>query len=380
MGRRSYAGGAQQVELTGPISDVATQLPVTSLVGYPDGVAGPFAVIVDKGAATEEKILIATASGGLMNVQTRGYDGTTPRSHSQGATVRLVGTAIDFDEANQHVNSATGVHGLAVNDAVVGVAKTQALANKTLDGDLNVISNVKLLLSPEIGNAIGDEAADRAAGDAARYTKAEADAAFRTGAQVNTSIDAAIDSHEGAADPHAGYLTPTEGNGLYIPKDTTLGRNFGKLPLAYLPELPSDRYWEAALTAQAATDAQPLKTLATMVISPVTDEQGPKLLTVKFNCKGFTTNGADGDPCRFAINLIVQNDAAAFWLASGGLTLSSNHRQTGNISVPTDGWTVSGDLRIDANVVTIIAQLEKISGNPNPTSSAIGGLSAAQLV
>lgn len=379
MSRRSYAGGALETTLSTPVSDSATSWTVGALVGWPTGLNGPFAAIINKGQTNEEKVLVGSASGGTLTIGIRGYDGTTARAHAALEPIRLVGTAIDLDEANQHVNATTGIHGLDVSDAVVGEAKIQSLSNKNISGEDNNIHDIQLVDSPQIDNAIGDEAAARAAADTLRYTKAEADAAFRTGAQVNTAVDAAVTAHEGEADPHAGYLTPTEGGNLYIPKDTTLGRNFGKLPLAYLPELPSDRYWESSIVSLAATDALPLKTLGTLVISNVVDEQGPKLLDVKFLCKGFTTNGTDGDPCRFAINLIVSGDASAFWLGIGGLTLSSNHRQTGNISVPTDGWPVTGHLRIEGNVVTITAQLEKISGTPNPTNSPIGGLSAVQL-
>ena len=65
---------------------------------------------------------------GLVNG--RGADGTTVTSHSQGATVEHIFTATDADEANLHVNSVSGVHGVA--GSVVGTTDTQTLTNKTL--------------------------------------------------------------------------------------------------------------------------------------------------------------------------------------------------------------------------------------------------------
>jgi hypothetical protein len=58
-------------------------------------------------------VVLITAVSSSTVTATRGYDGTTPKSHAAGATFTHTTVAKDFDEANAHVNAATGVHGLA---------------------------------------------------------------------------------------------------------------------------------------------------------------------------------------------------------------------------------------------------------------------------
>lgn len=111
--RRSYSGNAPPTTLTADIDNQASTvtIPVTSVTGYPaGGVAGPFYIVIDRGSATEEKVLIESVSGLNMTAVAavgRGADDTTRSSHLAGAPVEHVLTAVDLDEANDHVADTT---------------------------------------------------------------------------------------------------------------------------------------------------------------------------------------------------------------------------------------------------------------------------------
>ena len=136
--RRSYAGAAKPAALTAVLNGSTAALVITcdDLSNYPTGAAGPFYVVVDRGQVTEEKILCESRVGNILNVYDtglangRGADQTTVVPHQIGAELEHIFTATDADEANLHVNSASGVHSVSGN--VVGTSDTQTFTNKTL--------------------------------------------------------------------------------------------------------------------------------------------------------------------------------------------------------------------------------------------------------
>ena len=138
--RRQYAGAAFASVLTAELTASAAALTIScdDLTNWPDGTVGPFYVVVDRGLATEEKILCVTRASNTLNVYNdgittgRGADGTSVSYHGANAVIEHVFTATDADEANLHVNSSSGVHGLT--GSVVGTTDTQTLTNKTLSG------------------------------------------------------------------------------------------------------------------------------------------------------------------------------------------------------------------------------------------------------
>jgi microcystin-dependent protein len=258
MGRRDYAGGAAPTTLTGPVTSVALVVPCVALTGWPDGVQGPFAVVLGRGTPKEEKILCDQILNGVeLSVTQRGYDGTSAQDHSAGTTAEHVFTAIDADEANAHVN-ATQAHGVPVGSAIVGTGMAQTLSQKTLDfsptGGKNVATNLPRSSSPEIdaalavnASAIAQETADRIAdvnaeegariaGDDARYTKAQVDSLL-----VAEQPTGAVTAFAGSAAP-AGWILC---DGRSVSKDTypalfaVIGTTFGGdgLPNFQVPDL-----------------------------------------------------------------------------------------------------------------------------------------------
>lgn len=109
MTARNYTSSAPATTLSGGITNVAASLTVASSSGYP---TAPFVAIIDRDGAGEEAVLVTNVGGTTWTV-TRGYDGTTALSHLSGVSVEHGVTAIEFREANTHVNASSDVHGVS---------------------------------------------------------------------------------------------------------------------------------------------------------------------------------------------------------------------------------------------------------------------------
>ena len=137
MARREYKGAATPTTLAATITNSATSLTITDATNWP---TGSFSLVIDPGLAGEEKVLATSRTGTTVTLTTRGYDNTSASSHVSGAVIYPVPTAIDFDEANAHVNASTGVH--SVTGSVVGTTDTQTLTNKSLSDSTTSIIDV----------------------------------------------------------------------------------------------------------------------------------------------------------------------------------------------------------------------------------------------
>lgn len=116
--RRQYAGAAFASVLTAELAASAGALTIScdDLTNWPDGSVGPFYVVVDRGTATEEKILCSSRAVNTLTVYDdgvtngRGSDGTSISAHGLNSVIEHVFTATDADEANAHVNDQA-IHG-----------------------------------------------------------------------------------------------------------------------------------------------------------------------------------------------------------------------------------------------------------------------------
>lgn len=90
----NQGGGIGTGDLSFVVDSVAT-LPVA-----------PFTAGIERGVSGQEEIVLVTAiNGGTSTLTvTRGYDGTTAKTHPNGAAVQHSVAAIDYTEANAHVN------------------------------------------------------------------------------------------------------------------------------------------------------------------------------------------------------------------------------------------------------------------------------------
>ena len=136
MARREYQGGAQTAYLTAPLGGSTGDLTITcdDLTNWPTGVAYPFYIVIDRGLASEEKILCTSRSGNTLSVFTdgvsvgRGADGTTVTAHNNNAAVEHVFTAVDADEANSHVNNPA----LHITAVTAATRPSPATANQVI--------------------------------------------------------------------------------------------------------------------------------------------------------------------------------------------------------------------------------------------------------
>jgi hypothetical protein len=102
LARRRYSNIAPPQALTSGVSAAATSLSVGSTANYP---AVPFTIGLERGTIKEE-VCLCTATTATTLTVTRGYDGTTAQTHDAGAIVEHTVAAIDYDEANAHLNAS----------------------------------------------------------------------------------------------------------------------------------------------------------------------------------------------------------------------------------------------------------------------------------
>lgn len=101
---RNYVNGAPLLTLAVGVDPGDVVLEVSSTSGFPDA---PFTIALERGTVNEEVVLCTDVSATTFTVL-RGWDGTSALSHSVGAAVEHTTAAIDYVDANTHVNDTTG--------------------------------------------------------------------------------------------------------------------------------------------------------------------------------------------------------------------------------------------------------------------------------
>lgn len=104
MAVRNFINGAPLLTLTVGVDTVGITLEVTSTAGFPEV---PFIIALERGTANEE-VVLCTAKTATTFTVTRGWDGTVGKSHSIGAALEHTTAAIDYNEANDHINDTEG--------------------------------------------------------------------------------------------------------------------------------------------------------------------------------------------------------------------------------------------------------------------------------
>jgi hypothetical protein len=136
---RKYSSRSQQTTLSSPITSTATTMSVVNGAAIMGGktLTGTqtYTVVIDPDTALEEIVDVTLYSSGNTLTITRGIDGPTPgtgSAHSAGAVVRHMAIGRDYQEANDHIEDSTGVHGITDTAALVTLTGAQTLTSKTL--------------------------------------------------------------------------------------------------------------------------------------------------------------------------------------------------------------------------------------------------------
>ena len=131
---RKYSSRAQQTTLSSAITDTATSMTVVSGSAVMGGKtltgSQTYTLVIDPDTSLEEIVDVTLYSSGNTLTITRNRDGSSAVAHSAGAVVRHMVIGRDLQEANDHIEASSAVHGLT--GTVVGTTDTQTLTNKTL--------------------------------------------------------------------------------------------------------------------------------------------------------------------------------------------------------------------------------------------------------
>lgn len=108
--RKEFAGAAPRTTLTAnlPLEHTGT-FDVTNATGYPTGSTAPFVIVINRGSSLEEKVLIQSRTNNTLTIEQRGYDGTLPQQHDQGASVHHILDAETISELNEFSNPSVGL-------------------------------------------------------------------------------------------------------------------------------------------------------------------------------------------------------------------------------------------------------------------------------
>ena len=117
MAARNFSNNSPATTLDGALTDVATT--VNTANGSDSFPAAPFTLVLDPNGPNEEVIEVTAKGDHNTFTVTRGVDGTTAVAHDSGETVIHGASARDFQDANNHIEATTSVHGITDTSDIV---------------------------------------------------------------------------------------------------------------------------------------------------------------------------------------------------------------------------------------------------------------------
>ena len=148
MARREYKAGIPTTLTGSGLSSTGLSFTIAESTNWPVG-TNKFWVTVDPGKPEEERILCTSRSGLTVTITDgdRGQDSTGNRAHAVGATIWPSWSATDADEANEHVNLTTGVHGYTATAAEINILDGATLSTTELNYVDGVTSSIQTQLN-----------------------------------------------------------------------------------------------------------------------------------------------------------------------------------------------------------------------------------------
>jgi len=149
MAVRKYSSRSQKTTLASAITSSSASITVVSAVALMGGktlTAGQrFTVVIDPDTALEEIVQVYSSSANPVSGNTlaiaRAIDGSIAQAHSAGAEVRHMAIGEDYQEANDHANNVTSVHGLTIAN-VLETTDTDMITTAMLQA--NAVTTAKI--------------------------------------------------------------------------------------------------------------------------------------------------------------------------------------------------------------------------------------------
>jgi len=139
---KDYKGSSIETTLSNAYSIANSSLTVSSGSTFPDGSSGPFVVVISRGLADEEKMLIGSRTSNTLTILEKGYDGTTSQNHVNGSSVNHCLDAYTLVQANRYVNLQATKGSLVTRTASTTVSLPAGTNGYALVADSTVTNGI----------------------------------------------------------------------------------------------------------------------------------------------------------------------------------------------------------------------------------------------
>jgi hypothetical protein len=139
---KDYKGSSIATTLSSSYATIDSTFTVASGSTFPDGSSGPFVVVISRGLADEEKMLIGSRTGNVFTILEKGYDGTTSLAHPAASSVNHCLDAYTLVQANRYVNLQATKGSLVTRTASTTVTLPAGTNGHTLVADSTATNGI----------------------------------------------------------------------------------------------------------------------------------------------------------------------------------------------------------------------------------------------
>ena len=139
---KDYKGSSIATTLSSSYAIIDSTFTVASGSTFPDGSSGSFVVVISRGLADEEKMLIGSRTGNVFTILEKGYDGTTSLAHPAASSVNHCLDAYTLVQANRYVNLQATKGSLVTRTASTTVTLPAGTNGYTLVADSTATNGI----------------------------------------------------------------------------------------------------------------------------------------------------------------------------------------------------------------------------------------------